>query len=469
MLKIKNTLTKEKEEFVPVEKNKVRFYQCGPTLYWNQHIGNMRAVALADFMNRSFRYLNYKVKFVRNYTDVGHMTGDNEGDADTGEDRMEKAVKRENKTPEEISDFYKKSYETDVKKLNILEPQEKPRATEFIHEQVEMINVLVEKGFAYVTPLAIYFNTSKAKDYHRLSGQNFEENLSGAGSGKVSDMEKKNPSDFSLWFFKKGTHENALQTWESPWGVGFPGWHLECSAMAKKLLGETIDVKMGGIEHISIHHTNEIAQSENANQKEYVKYWVHNEHLLVDGKKMSKSEGTSYLISDIEEKGFSGMDLRYFFLQAHYRSKQNFTWESLEASQTALEKLHTKVSSFPDGGKVWREFKKEFIEKIEDDFSTPEALAAVYKVLKSNISDADKKTTILDFDKVLGLKLDKKSKSVSAEISETLAPEVSALLEERQSARDKKDFETSDKIRDNILELGYKILDKNGEQIIEKK
>lgn len=472
-LKIKNTLSKKLETFIPIEENKVRFYQCGPTVYWNQHIGNMRAVTLADFVNRSLKYLGYKVNFVRNYTDVGHLSGDNDGDADTGEDRMEKAAKRESKNPEEIANFYITQYEKDIAKMNTLPPTHTPKATKYISEQIDMISVLLEKDFAYTTDLGIYFDTSKATDYGRLSGQKIGDNICGAGTGKVSDSNKKNPTDFALWFFKTGTHKNALQTWESPFsknGIqGFPGWHLECSAMGKKLLGETIDIKMGGIEHVPIHHTNEIAQSENANGTDYVHYWMHNEHLTVDGKKMSKSEGTSFLISDIEKKGFSPLDLRYFFLQAHYRSKQNFTWGSLAASKTAREKLQKKVSTFPEGGKVWRAFKKEFIERLEDDFSTPEALAVVYKVLKSTISDANKKATILDFDKILGLRLAKKSSpKTSAEISNTITPEISALLIERQTARSKKDFESSDKIRDKIKTLGYKILDKDTEQILEK-
>ncbi len=472
-LKIKNTLTKKKEIFTPIEKNKIRFYQCGPTVYWNQHIGNMRAVVLADFINRSLKYLGYKVNFVRNYTDVGHLSGDNDGDADTGEDRMEKAAKRENKSPEEIANFYISQYESDIKKLNALSPNSTPKATEYISEQIQMVSDLLEKGFAYKTKLGIYFDTSKAKDYGRLSGQIIEQNICGAGTGTVSDNEKKNSTDFALWFFKTGTHKNALQTWTSPWGEGFPGWHLECSAMAKKLLGKTLDIKMGGIEHIPIHHTNEIAQSENANSADYVHYWVHNEHLTVDGKKMNKSEGTSYLISDIEKKGYSPLDLRYFFLQAHYRSKQNFTWESLEASKVAREKLQKKISSFPSGGKISENFKKEFSEKLEDDFSTPEALAIVYKVLKSEISDADKKATILDFDKVLGLKLnlelsENKNSETSAEISSNTDPEISALLSQRAQARLEKNWGLSDQLRDKIKNLGYKIIDKNGEQILEK-
>ncbi len=465
---IKNTLSKNKEIFIPLEKNKVRFYQCGPTVYWNQHIGNMRAVVLADFINRSLKYLGYEVNFVRNYTDVGHLSGDNNGDADSGEDRMEKAAKREEKSPEEISDFYINQYEKDIKKLNTLKPTHRPRATDYISEQIDMIENLLEKNFAYSTELAIYFDVSKAENYYKLSGQKASENICGAGSGNVYDNNKKNSEDFALWFFKNGAHKNALQTWNSPLEnkiQGFPGWHLECSAMSKKLLGNTLDLKMGGIEHIPIHHTNEIAQSENANGEKYVNYWLHNEHLSFNGKKISKSEGTSILISDLEKKGFSALDLRYFFLQAHYRSKQNFTWESLEASKTAREKLNKRVSSFADGGKISESFKKEFQEKIEDDFSTPEALALVWKVLKSEISDKDKKATIFDFDKILGLNLNESFSESSAEILDTITTEISALLSSRQIARSKKDWKTSDQIRKQIEGLGYKIIDKDGEQI----
>ena len=468
-LKIKNTLTKKKEIFQPLNKKEIKFYQCGPTLYWNQHIGNLRSVVLADLINRSLKYLGYEVNFVRNYTDVGHLSGDNEGDADTGEDRMEKAAKREKLDPNKIAKKYQDSYEEDIQKLNTIFPNSTPKATEYIKEQIEMIEILLEKSFAYITPLAIYFDTSKAKDYHRLSGQSEEYNISGAGTGEIKDKNKKNSNDFVLWFFKAGVHKNALQTWttisfSSPLvehGEGFPGWHLECSAMAKSLLGDTLDLKMGGIEHIPIHHTNEIAQSENANDTEYVKYWLHNEHLLVDGKKMSKSEGTSFLLSDIEKKGFSPLDLRYFFLQAHYRSKQNFTWEALEASKNALEKLQNKIQNLPDGGAVNKKYKQKFIEKIEDDFSIPEALAIVWEILKSDLSDIDKKFTILDFDKILGLKLNEIKKE-----NLKISNDVQKLLLERKKARENKNWQKSDKIREEIKNLGFNVSDKGDEQTL---
>ncbi|PID83369.1 cysteine--tRNA ligase [Candidatus Campbellbacteria bacterium] len=471
-MKIYNTLTKTKQEFEPVEKNKVLFYQCGPTVYWNQHIGNLRSVVLADFINRTFKYLGYEVLFARNYTDVGHLSGDNEGNADTGEDRMEKASKRENLNPEEIAQKYIQTYNKDVSLLNTIEPTFKPKATEYIEEQKEMINILFQKGFAYVTKLGIYFDVSKAENYHRLSGQKTDFNICGAGAGDVTDSEKKNKEDFALWFFKTGAHKNALQTWQFKEfnnyfenGQGFPGWHLECSAMAWKLLGDTIDIKMGGIEHIPIHHTNEIAQSENTTGKNYANFYLHNEHLLVDGKKMSKSEGTSYLLSDIIDKGYSPLDLRFLFLQAHYRSKQNFTWDSLEASKKAFDKIKNKLGQIESVGKINSEFQKKFLEKIEDDFNTPEALAVLHEVLKSDIPDQDKKATILDFDKIFGLKLSE----VQKEKEEEMPQEVAQILEQRKQAREEKNWQKSDELRDKLAELGYIVKDGPDGQTVTKK
>lgn len=406
MLKIYNTLSKKEEEFKTLKPNEVSFYQCGPTVYWTQHIGNLRSVVLSDIMIRSLDYLGYKVNFVRNYTDVGHLSGDNEGDADTGTDRMEKASKREGSSPEEIAKKYIDIYEKDVTLLNTIKPKVSPKATEHIKEDIEMIESLLNKDFAYITDLAIYFDTSKVKNYTELSSQNLEKNKKGAGSGEIIDEQKKNPQDFALWFFKNGSHQNALQTWDSPWGEGFPGWHIECSAMSKKYLGDTLDIHMGGIEHIPTHHTNEIAQSESANGVKFVNYWVHNEHLLVDNKKMSKSEGTSYSLSEIIEKGYSPMDLRFFFLQANYRSKQNFTWQALDSAQKGLLNIRKKIKNLgQQEGKVSKEFKYDFTEALEDNFNTPKALAVMQSVLKSDISNEDKLATIMNFDRVLGLKL----------------------------------------------------------------
>ncbi|OGD67435.1 cysteine--tRNA ligase [Candidatus Campbellbacteria bacterium RIFOXYC2_FULL_35_25] len=470
-LKIYNTLSKTKEEFKPLEDNKVRFYYCGPTVYKTQHIGGLRGNFNADSIRRSLTYLNYKVNFVSNYTDVGHLTGDNIGDADTGEDRMEISARLEMKTPKEIADVAIEDYERDTKELNLLFPTTRCRATDYIQEMVDMIQILLDKNFAYQTNLAIYFDVSKAKDYTRLSGQKMEEQIGGAGTGDTTDTEKRNPADFALWFFKKGKHENALQTWSSPWGEGFPGWHIECSAMSKKHLGDTMDIHMGGKEHISIHHTNEIAQSESANGVNFVNYWVHNEHLVVDNKKMSKSIGNVVMLKDIKEKGFDPLALRYFFLQAHYRSGQNFTWEALDSAQKGLINLYEQVASLGNKvGETNKEYKNKFTEKIEDDFNTPQALAVVSELLKSDLPNENKLATILDFDKVLGLNLSKAKEKIPQEISiEELSPEIQNLIKERQTARDNKDYQKSDELRASIIDKGYEVKDTpEGQKVFKK-
>ncbi|MFH1610853.1 MAG: cysteine--tRNA ligase [Patescibacteria group bacterium] len=458
-MKIYNTLTKKKEEFKPIKNGKVLMYHCGPTVYWTQQIGNMRAFVLADFITRIFKYLDYKVKLVRNYTDVGHLTSD----ADQGEDEMEKAAKRENLDPLKIAEKYIKIFEDDTQALNIIDADKKPRATECIKEDIKFIKTLLKKDFAYQTNLAIYFDISKFKKYGELSGQKLEDKLEGAGKAEVEDEDKKNPYDFTLWFFKAGKHENALQTWKSPWGEGFPGWHLECSVMAKKYLGDTIDIHMGGIEHIPVHHTNEIAQSEVANGVKFVNYWLHNEHLLVNDRKMSKSQGTAYSVQEIIDKGFNPLALRYFFLSAHYRSKQNFTWQALEAAQNGLNNLYSNIKNLGDKkGKIDQKFKNLFIEKLSDDFNTPQALSLIQEILKSKLGDKDKLATILDFDKVFGLKLDKiKQEKID------IPDEVEELIKQRKKARKNKNWSLADQLRDEIEKKGFLIEDtKNKTSII---
>lgn len=470
-----DTLTKQRQKFTPLKTGEVGMYHCGPTVYWNQHIGNMRAVVIVDLIRRTFEYAGYKVNLVRNYTDVGHLTGDNIGDADTGEDRMERAATREHLSPEEIANKYIESYQNDIKLLNTLPVTHDPRATSYIQNMISMIQKLVEKDNAYITDQAVYFDISTYPEYTKLSGQELSKQKHGTGHGTVTDKNKKNPSDFALWFFKTGTHERALQTWESPFtstlvenGRGFPGWHIECSAMSKEFLGSTFDVHLGGIEHIPVHHTNEIAQSVCANGVPFAHYWLHNEHLLVEDKKMSKSEGTSYLLSDIIDRGYSPMVLRYFFLQAQYRSKQNFTWEGLEASSVALKKLETIIQTLPDGGSVSEEHVTDFKKTIFDDFNIPGGLAAVWQLLKqTGVSDADKKATILDFDKVLGLDLSNTESDIVS--FDTLPSNVRELVEKRAAARSVKDWVTSDEIRGTLEALGYFVKDSEGEQIITKK
>ncbi|HPI67106.1 MAG TPA: cysteine--tRNA ligase [bacterium] len=480
--KIYNTLGREKQEFKPLKKGRVLMYHCGPTVYWTQHIGNMRGMVMADLIVRSLEYLGYRVKLARNYTDVGHLTSD----SDEGEDKIEKGAKRENLTPKQIADKYIKIFEADIKELNTRPADYKPRATETIPEIIKTVQTLLDKGYAYETDLAVYFDVSKTKNYTKLSGQKMAENIKEAGKAGVSDPDKKNPADFALWFFRAGKHKNALQYWSSPFksnlvknGEGFPGWHIECSVMAKKFLGETIDIHMGGVEHIPVHHTNEIAQSEAANGVEFVRYWLHNEHLVVDNKKMAKSEGTSYALSEIKENGFASMALRYFFLQAHYRSKQNFTWEALKASQTAYNKLISfltdenskesritdyKLPASPTGRQI-TDYKNKFIQYLADDFNIPGALSLIWEIIKDiALPYSEKKKLILNFDKVMGLRLDKiKKEKIVTPI------EVQKLIAEREKARKNKNWQQADELRIKIYDLGFIVEDVGEKSVIKKK
>lgn len=470
MLKLYNTLTKKKEEFKPIKGKQVGFYQCGPTVYWTQHIGNLRAFVLADVIVRALEYLGYQVLLVRNYTDVGHLTGDNEGNADTGEDRMAKGAKREGKTPHEIAKKYIGIFERDTNALNLKVPNIKPKATDHIQEMITMVQTLLAKGFAYTTDLAVYFDVSKAKDYTKLSGQVLKNNISGAGAGAVKDTHKKNPADFALWFFKAGAHSHALQTWPSPFksklvanGEGFPGWHIECSAMSIKYLGATLDIHMGGIEHVPVHHTNEIAQSESATGKTFANYWLHNEHLLIDGGKMAKSQGTAYSLAEIIDKGFNPLALRYFFLNAQYRSKQNFTWEAIQGAQNSLDNLHKYVAelksqkanfltSFFKKNKP-NEFEQKFRAALEDDFNIPQALAVMWDLIKSDLPSSVRKASLLKFDQVLGLRLDKIKKEL------IIPAEIQKLVDQREQARKDKDFAQADKLRKQIEAAGFSLED----------
>lgn len=478
-IQVFNTLGRKKEEFKPLQSNRATMYYCGPTVYWTQHIGNLRGAMCADVVVRSLNYLGFEVEWVRNYTDVGHMTSD----GDTGEDKMAKAAAREQLDPLAIADKYIKIYEHDTAALNLLEPTHKIRATAAIEEMKAMVQTLLDKGFAYATPLAIYFDTSQAKDYTKLSGQKLEMNKQGAGSGEISDTEKRQPADFALWFFKAGAHANAIQSWPSNFkselvenGQGFPGWHIECSAMSKKFLGDTLDFHLGGIEHVPVHHTNEIAQSEAANGVKYVNYWLHNEHLLVNSGKMSKSEGTSFSLADIESKGYKPMELRYFYLQAHYRSKLNFTWESIEAAKSGLDSiyrqvraLHTPASGHPSEegnlsqGLIDLDYQEEFSACLADDFNTSKALAVLQEVLKSDMMEQDKLATVLDFDRVLGLNFEQ-AVFVKAE---ALPANIIELKSQRDEARLNKNWAESDRLRAEIEALGYIVEDsKDGTRIV---
>jgi cysteinyl-tRNA synthetase len=486
MIFLENTLTRKKEEFKPIKNGEVSIYHCGPTVYWVQHIGNMRAVVFADLLRRMFELNKYKVTFVRNYTDVGHLTGDNIGDADSGEDRMEKASKRENKTPDEIANKYIEIYKKDIKLLNVLPPTHTPRATENIKEMLEMVLKLLKNGNAYQTDLAVYFDVSTFPDYTKLSNQKLQNLVAGAGFGTVEDPNKKNPNDFSLWFFKAGTHKNALQTWPSPFnsplvenGLGFPGWHIECSAMSKRFLGNHFDIHLGGVEHIPVHHTNEIAQSVCANHSPFVNYWLHNEHLLYENGKMSKSGGTAFSVGELIEKGFDPLSLRYFFLQTNYRSKQNFTWQALEASQTAYKRLKTFVlnskkesfvtkivDSFIPNEKE-KEYKKRFLEYINDNLNTAEALALSWTVLKDEELSLYQRGKLLTlFDKLFGLDLDKDD---TKNKEDSIPENVLELIKQRKNARANKDWKKADELRGEISKLGFEIKDEGDKTVVIKK
>jgi cysteinyl-tRNA synthetase len=483
-IRIKNTLTKEKEVFKPQKEGQVLFYHCGPTVYWTQHIGNLRGMTCGDLIVRSFRYSGYDVIHVRNYTDVGHLTSDE----DEGEDKMEKSARKEKKSPLEIADIYIKKFEQDVGALNLEEPTYKPRATEHIKEMQEITRILLDKGYAYTTDLAVYFDVSKFSRYGELSGQSLEDKKSGAGAGEVTDSAKRNPQDFALWFFKAGAHKNALQTWESPFksnlvnnGEGFPGWHIECSAMSKKYLGNTLDVHMGGVEHIPIHHTNEIAQSEAANEAKFVNYWLHNEHLMVNDSKMAKSEGTGVTLDDVLEKVENPIVLRYFFLQAHYRSRQNFTEEAILNAKNEFKSFQNRVKEISinidkkEKGKVISSFQDKFSQALADDFNIPEALAAAIEMLKSEFPPEDKMATLRDFDQVLGLGVEKYAiaiervdtkAGIEIEAEQGTPEEIQQLAGQREECRRRKDFEQADALREQIESKGYNIKDgKEGPKI----
>lgn len=464
MLKILNTMGRQLEEFKPLTEGVVKMYHCGPTVYWNQHIGNMRAMLMGDLIRRSLVYLGYKVTYMRNLTDFGHMTSD----ADEGEDKMEKAAKRENLDPKIIADKYIAQFEHDTDALNIMRPTISARATDYIAEMIKLVQELVAKGYAYSTPLAVYYDVTKFPHYNDLNGQDINANITGAGAGTVSDPGKKHPADFALWFFKTGDHKNALQFWPSPFsspdvqnGEGSPGWHIECSAMIRKELGNKIDIHMGGIEHIPVHHTNEIAQSEAANGVKFVNYWVHNEHLTMNDRKIAKSDGNFVLLDDLTAKGYDPLHLRYLFLQSHYRSKQNFTFEALDSARSAYENLLRQLrelSAAGSTGQVDTNADKDFQTALEEDFNIPKALAVMWDLLRSSVPAADKLATVLKFDEVLGLRLAENMKKQPKE--QQLTPEISALLAERKAAREAKDWQKADNIRQELLEKhGYKVID----------
>jgi len=454
MLELYNTLTRKKEVFRPIDKRskKVGMYSCGPTVYSYQHIGNMRSYISWDILKRILEFNGYNVKHVINVTDVGHLTND----SDTGEDKIERAAKKEKKKASEITNYYFKVFKEDFKKLNIIEPDFWPKATAHIKEQINLIKILEKKGYTYKTSDGIYFDTSKLEDYGKLARLKKEKLKAGK---RIAIGKKKNKTDFALWKFSKKS-ESRQQEWNSPWGIGYPGWHIECSAMSSKYLGRQFDIHTGGQEHIPIHHTNEIAQAEAAfGKKPWVKYWLHAAWLLFKGEKISKSKGGLYTLSQLEKKGFSPLEFRYLCLTTHYRKPLNFSIEKLESAQTSYQRLKNIISEIKDK-KVNKKYLEEFEETINNDLDIPSALQVLWKLVRDKKAKG-KLGTIKKMDEVFGLNLLKKEKI-------KIPAEVKKLIKEREKLRKKKDWKKADKLRAKIKKLGYVVEDTEKRSIIRK-
>ena len=460
-MKIYNSLTKQVEEFKPIEPDAVKMYCCGPTVYNYPQIGNWRTFTLADFLYRVLKMNGYKVDFIMNMTDVGHLY-EFGGDPEGGEDKIEQKSSDEGKSAREIVDMYAKSFLQEYHEMNLMEPRKFTKATEYIDEQIDLILTLEEKGFTYETSDGIYFDTSKFANYGALSGLTVESIKEGARIDP--NPEKKNPADFALWKFSP-KDKKRQQEWQSPWGVGFPGWHLECSSMVLSELGDSIDIHVGGEDLKMIHHQNEIAQSECATGKKFVNYWVHGAFLTVDGGRMSKSLGNFYTLSDIKQRGFSPLDLKYFFMTAHYRVPLNFTWGAMQSAQNSLKRIFEVVSSYEYDPKAEASDKyvKKFLERLNEDLNVPEALAVFWELVKSNISEASKLNTILEMDNFLGLKL---QEHVGIEVPKN----VEELAKMRSEYRKNGIWDKADVLRRQIEGLGYIIEDlSNGEFKLKKK
>jgi len=457
MLKLYNTLSRKKEDFKPLKDKKVGIYACGPTVYWFAHIGNLRTYLFEDFLKRILDYSGYRIKHVMNITDVGHLTSD----ADTGEDKLEKGAKREKKTVWEIAEFYTQAFRKDLKLLNIKEPDIWIKATDTIKEQIDLIKVLEKKGFTYLIEDGVYFNTSKLKTYGRLWGKNKMEVKAGARIEMVKG--KKNPTDFALWKLTPPGVKRQME-WDSPWGKGFPGWHTECVVMGAKFLGTPFDIHCGGIDHIQIHHTNEIAQAEAATDKILANFWLHGEFLNLEEGKMAKSKGNIITPETLIKKGINPLAFRYLCLNSHYRSKLNFSWEALKGAENSLKNLYDRMLDLSEkkikAKNPSKKYQEKFLEYIQDDLNTPQALALMWQVLKDEkISNEEKYAVLLDFDKVFGLDLDKIKKT-------EIKKDIKKLAELREEYRKNKQWQKADETRKEIEKMGYLVEDtKQGPKI----
>ena len=453
-----NTLTKSVDEFVPNEEGKVAMYTCGPTVYHFAHIGNLRSYIMEDVLEKYLRYVGYDVKRVMNITDVGHLTSD----GDTGEDKMLKGAKREHKTVMDIARFYTDAFMADCEKLSIKRPDVVEPATNCIPEFIHMIEVLLEKGYAYIAGENVYFDTSKLDNYYVLSSQNEEDLQVGVREDVEDDTNKRNKTDFVLWF-TKSKFDNQELKWDSPWGVGYPGWHIECSCISMKHLGEYMDIHCGGVDNIFPHHTNEIAQSEAYIGHKWCNYWFHVNHLNTKNGKMSKSKGEFLTVSLLEEKGYNPMAYRFFCLQSHYRKPLEFSWDALDNVVSAYDKLVKRIANLSTDGEVdtaaCEEWKMKFAEALSHDINTSSAITVLYDMLKAELSDASKRVLVQSMDEVLSLQLEKAWEEKEADVDDELASYVEKKIEERKEAKKAKDFAKADAIREELLAKGIVLKD----------
>lgn len=453
-MKLYNTLTRKVEEFVPREKNVVRMYTCGPTVYHYAHIGNLRSYIMEDILEKTLMYNGYKVKRVMNITDVGHLSSD----SDTGDDKMVSSAKKQHKTVLDIAKFYTEAFFNDFKKLNIKKPDIIEPATNLIDDYINLIKVLLEKGFAYFSGGNVYFDTSKLEDYYVLTNHKEDEMVVGVRQGVESDSNKKNQADFVLWFTKSKFEDQELK-WESPWGLGYPGWHIECSCICMKHLGEYVDIHCGGVDNIFPHHTNEIAQSEAYLGHKWCDYWVHCEHLNDKNGKMSKSKGDFLTVSLLEEKGYNPLSYRLMCLQSHYRKQLVFSFENLDNAEQSYKKLKQRTLSLTDNGVLdeneFNNYKNLFLKFLNEDMNTSSALTVLYDVLKDDkLNDLTKKTLIKSFDSVLSLDL-----LTQTTVDKELEAYVEEKIKERQEAKKNKNYELADQIRNELKEKNIEIKD----------
>ena len=471
-MKLYNTLTKKVEDFIPNEENKVKMYTCGPTVYHFAHIGNLRTYIMEDVLERFLRFSGYDVTRVMNITDVGHLSSD----GDTGEDKMLKGAKREKKTVMEIAEFYKNAFFSDCKKLNIKYPDIVEPATGCIDDFIKVIESLMEKGYAYLADGNIYFDTSKVENYNVLTGHSSEELMVGVRDDVTEDVNKKNKSDFVLWFTKSKFDDQELK-WNSPWGIGYPGWHIECSCICMKHLGNKLDIHCGGVDNIFPHHTNEIAQSEAYTGEKWCNYWFHVHHLNDETGKMSKSKGDFLTVSLIESKGYNPLVYRFFCLQSHYRKPLVFSYEALDQATGAYQKLVRRIAGLKNSGEIDNEFvnqaKATFMEKVGNDMNTALGITCIYDILKANTTDASKLKAIEEIDgavlcvglidaaKALNTQAQESAQATKgcADIDPELKAKIESLIDERASAKKEKNFARADEIRAELSSMGVTIKD----------